>query len=175
MGYFMMGILQILYRGDRYEVIHPITKKVCKIPEKGFRFAEETMRKMLEDDDIMFGADENTLIKPKIRLEDNKSTLKAYYYEDNRVSTKALEKLFNEKSRFSNPKSVSLLKQMFMFAGKKDSIILDFFAGSGTTAQAIMELNAEDKGNRKFILCTNNEISAYNTVAYLHSKGYMTD
>lgn len=175
-GVFHDGdIANTVMGGYKYEVIHPVTGKKCKIPEKGFRFAKETMDIMIENDDIMFGEDETTLIKPKKRLEDKKSTLKAYYYEDNRAATKKLEKIFNEKSRFSNPKSTKLLKMLFSFAGDKDAIILDFFAGSGSTGEAVIELNNEDGGNRTFILCTNNEVSPINTIRYLHDNGEMTD
>jgi adenine-specific DNA-methyltransferase len=175
-GVFHDGdIANTVQGGYKYEVLHPVTHKPCKIPEKGFRFSEPTMRQMLADNNIMFGKDETTLIKPKIRLTENKTTLRAYYYEDNRVATKSLERLFGEKSRFSNPKSVNLLKILISFASGKDATILDFFAGSGSTAEAVMDLNKEDGGKRKFILCTNNEISAINTIRFLHSKGVMLD
>ena len=61
------------------------------------------------------------------------------------------------KGVFDYPKSVFLLKRVIELASKNNSIILDFFAGSGTTGQAVLELNSEDGGNRTFILCTNNE------------------
>lgn len=67
-----------------------------------------------------------------------------------------LESIFNGHF-FDNPKPTSIIKIFLNMNKKKNSIILDFFAGSGTTAQAVMELNEEDCGNRRFILCTNNE------------------
>lgn len=64
---------------------------------------------------------------------------------------------------FSYPKATDLIKKILLMAGtKKDGIILDFYAGSGTTGQAVLELNKEDGGNRQFILCTNNEITEMN-------------
>ena len=54
-------------------------------------------------------------------------------------------------------------------------MVLDFFAGSGTTGHAVMDLNKEDDGNRHFILCTNNEVSTSKYLDYIHSKGYMED
>ncbi|HEC1790148.1 TPA: site-specific DNA-methyltransferase, partial [Campylobacter lari] len=63
-----------------------------------------------------------------------------------------IENIFNGKLIFENPKPTKLIKEIFFANAKKDDIILDFFAGSGTTAQAVMELNAQDNGNRKFIL-----------------------
>lgn len=70
-------------------------------------------------------------------------------------------------------KPLMLLKRILTAANNKNAIVLDFFAGSGTTGHAVMELNAEDGGNRRFILCTNNEISASRTLDYLHYKGYL--
>ncbi len=72
------------------------------------------------------------------------------------LGTIVLRSIFG-KSLFDHPKPVPLIKKTVMLGSDKNSIILDFFAGSGTTAHAILELNKEDGGNRKFILCTNNE------------------
>ena len=175
-GVFHDGdIANTVQGGYKYEVIHPITGKACKIPEKGFRFSQDTMEEMLENNDIVFGEDETTLIKPKIRLLDNLATLRAYYYEDNRSATKNLESIFNEKSRFSNPKSTNLLKMLFGYAASKNATILDFFAGSGSTGEAVLQMNEDDGGSRKFILCTNNEVSARNAVRYLHKRGFLLD
>lgn len=63
-----------------------------------------------------------------------------------------IESMFNGKLVFENPKPTTLIKEIFFANTNQNDIILDFFAGSGTTAQAVMELNAEDNGNRKFIL-----------------------
>ena len=72
--------------------------------------------------------------------------------------TKEITELFGTKI-FSFPKPVGLIKHLIGIATTRNNnaIVLDFFAGSGTTAQAVLELNAEDGDNRKFILCTNNE------------------
>lgn len=67
------------------------------------------------------------------------------------------------KELFDNPKSISLMKYLILLVqGNENSIVLDFFAGSGTTGQAVLELNREDGGNRQFILVTNNEITEAN-------------
>ena len=70
---------------------------------------------------------------------------------------KALEEIFGKIQVFENPKSPELIKHIIKIAEKKDSIVLDFFAGSGTTGQAVMELNKQDNGKRQFILITNND------------------
>ena len=63
-----------------------------------------------------------------------------------------LKKLFDNKAVFDYPKPVEYIKRMLELYTTKDSIVLDFFSGSGTTAQAVMQLNAEDGGNRKYIM-----------------------
>ena len=73
-----------------------------------------------------------------------------------------LESLFNGISLFSNPKPTNLLKILINSVCDNNDIILDFFAGSGTTGHAVLELNKKDGGNRQFILCTNNETTEIN-------------
>ncbi len=85
-------------------------------------------------------------------------------------SGKILLKKILGKDTFSYPKPVELIKHLLRVSTHKDSLILDFFAGSGTTAQAVMELNKEDGGNRKFILGTNNENNICTDVTYKRVK-----
>lgn len=75
--------------------------------------------------------------------------------------TSALTDIFDEKV-FDNPKNVEMIKYLISLHINKNAIVLDFFAGSGTTGQAVLELNQEDDGNRTFILCTNNEVTDIN-------------
>ncbi|VVB69976.1 DNA methylase [uncultured archaeon] len=70
------------------------------------------------------------------------------------------------KTVFDHPKPVPLIKKIVKLGTQKDSIILDFMAGSGTTAQAVLEVNKEDGGNRQFILCTNNENNICSEICY---------
>ena len=87
----------------------------------------------------------------------------------------ALKNIFNSNNNvFDNPKNVGLLKLLISLKNNKDAIVLDFFAGSGTTAQAVMELNQEDNGHRKFILCTNNENQICDNVTYPRIKTVIT-
>jgi adenine-specific DNA-methyltransferase len=137
--------------GYHYTVIHPTTGKPCKVPEKGFRFPEDTLKSMILKDDIVFGDDETTLIKPKTRLENAKDALRSIIYEDGRASSNYLDGLL-KRGVFNNPKSPSVLKRIFGFITSGDDIILDFFAGSGSTGHAVMQLNAEDGDSRRFIL-----------------------
>lgn len=81
--------------------------------------------------------------------------------------------IFNSK-KFDYPKPINLLKYLLNVHANKNSKILDFFAGSGTTAQAVLELNKEDGGNRKFILCTNNENGICENITYQRIKTVIT-
>lgn len=78
------------------------------------------------------------------------------------------------KSKFNNPKPTTLVEYISDFIDKKSSTILDFFAGSGTTGHAVMKLNAEDGGHRKFILCTKNENNICRDVTYERLKTVIT-
>lgn len=145
------NIANTKFGGYTYEVLHPVTGKACKIPEKGFRYPKQTLTSMIANDDIMFGTDETTLIKPKRRLENVRDRLRSVVYEDGRASTKDLESMF-QKEIFKNPKSETVVRRLISFCTDPNSIILDSFAGSGTTAHAVLNLNKQDGGNRKFIL-----------------------
>ena len=151
-GVFHDGdIANTVFGGYKYEIIHPITHKPCKIPEKGFRFAESTMREMIANGDIMFGADETTLIKPKKRIENAKDVLRSVIYEDGRASTKQFETLMS-RDIFQNPKSPMVLGRLMNFVVNDGDIVLDFFSGSGTTAEAVLRNNAKDQKAFHFIM-----------------------
>lgn len=66
--------------------------------------------------------------------------------------------MFDGEEVFSYPKPTSLIKYLIRMCDKKDPLVLDFFAGSGTTGQAVLEFNEENESNARFILVTNNEI-----------------
>jgi len=81
-----------------------------------------------------------------------------------------LEQIFGEKRKFEYPKPVKLIKYLLEIFSQKDFLILDFFAGSGTTGHAVMEKNKEDGGERRFILITNNENQICETITYPRLK-----
>lgn len=143
--------------GYTYDIMHPLTKKVCAKPEYGYRWTQETFEKASNVSDVLWGDDEKIIPKIKKRLDTVTQKLKSYYYEDNRATTSQLKDLFDGKKVFNNPKSVRFIQHILRFTSNKDSLILDFFAGSATTADAVMQLNKEDGGNRKWILCTLDE------------------
>jgi adenine-specific DNA-methyltransferase len=78
-----------------------------------------------------------------------------------------LERLTGQKASFLYPKPLKLIKRIHTLSSNKDSVVLDYFAGSGTTGQATLECNAADGGNRKFILVTNNENDIFEDITML--------
>ena len=139
--------------GYRYDVIHPRTGKPCKQPLMGYRFPPETMKDMLQQNRILFGKDENKIIEIKIYASEYKSKLSSVVELDTRLGSYDLKDIFAQPQRiFDYPKPVQLIRDIVSFATDKDSIVLDSFAGSGTTAHAVLALNREDGGNRRFVL-----------------------
>lgn len=90
------------------------------------------------------------------------------------TGSRDIKNVFNSKVSFSFPKPVPLIKEILMRVSNSEATVLDFFAGSGTTAQAVLELNQADKGNRKFILCTNNENGICEDITFPRIKTVIT-
>ncbi|MBP6912353.1 MAG: site-specific DNA-methyltransferase [Candidatus Pacebacteria bacterium] len=92
-------------------------------------------------------------------------------YSSTAYGTNLLKDIFAELQIFSYPKSLyAVMDSLRVMSDKRDAVILDFFAGSGTTGHAVLELNKQDGGNRKFILCTNNENKICEEVTYERLK-----
>lgn len=142
-----------------YDVIGP-TGKVFNVPQgKHWVYAQETMKQLIEDNRIWFGKDGSSFPAVKQflcevggRKASSLLTFGDYGHTD--MAKKDIIRLFPdlEKVPFDTPKPVKLIKMLCILGSGKDDIILDYFAGSATTAQAVMELNLEEKSNRKFIL-----------------------
>ncbi|MFA7090814.1 MAG: site-specific DNA-methyltransferase [Arcobacteraceae bacterium] len=144
-------------------LMHPITKKPCPIPARGWRNPPVTMQRLLDDDLILFGIDETTQPRRKYLLRENMFENTNSLYE-NGNSDDAL--FTNMGLDFAYPKPVSAVQYLIASIYPQAQIVCDFMAGSGTTAHAVMELNRLDGGGRKFILCTNNENNICTDVTY---------
>ena len=138
--------------GYMFDIIHPKTGKKCPKPQNGWRWPEKTFWAYDAAGDIEWGKDETTQPHVKKRIETAVEYLRTLIYEDNRATTKMLADLFDGHKVFDNPKPVNVLSKVFEFVTQKDSLVLDFFSGSASTAQAIMELNMKDNGTRRFIM-----------------------
>ncbi len=136
-----------------YDVTHPVTKQLCKQPSTGWRYPETKMEERISDNYVHFGKDHTTVPNNKTYLKNTEyQSLTSMRFVDGRSASKRLAKLFGEKV-FTNPKDEFLLKDLFKAIGLNgDDIILDFFAGSGSTFHAAMELNKEQNSRCSTIL-----------------------
>lgn len=160
--------------GPVYDVIHPKTKKVVKIPSRGWLFKKEKLEELILEERISFGENESQVPTHKRYLKQTEKQVPlSFVYNDNRGSMKRLRSLFNGEKLFEFPKDELIIKKFIEFIPmEKDSIILDFFSGSATTAHATMQLNAEDGGSRKFIMVQLPEILDEKSEAF--KEGYRT-
>ena len=137
------------------------------------RFSKETLENYDKDNEIWFGKDGKSIPSRKTFLCDLKTDgivpRTIWKYDDvghNHEARQELNALFDGESYFDTPKPVRLIKRMLEIGTSSNDIILDFFAGSGTTAHAVMELNQEDGGERKYILVQLPETTDANSEAY---------
>lgn len=142
--------------GPMYDVIHPVTGKVCKKPVSGWRYSNpERLQEEISKGHVVFGPDESTV--PRVRLnlfEQSSEVLRSVHFSYAQTATNEFLQIFEGKRVFDNPKSISDIKQLVEYVTDRggEDVILDFFSGSATTAHAVMQLNAEDGGHRKFIM-----------------------
>lgn len=161
---------------------HPLSGEECPLPSKGWRNPSSTMSKLLGTEEPYEIA--GLCIKGEIIFSHKKNGQlnipeRIYYLDEN--MTENVPSLYNDGSSddtllaqlgisFEYPKTVSVAKYLLKNIHPSPKIILDFFAGSGTTLQAIMELNAEDNLSRTGILCTNNENRICEDCTYKRNK-----
>ena len=150
--------------GTSFEIINPHTGKK-DLPPKGryWAFSKNTMDEWINSGKFVFkknhkDGERGFFIKKYVKeLNSRNKQVDSLFGIDNKymnqVATKYLrDEIFNGLDMFSSPKPNEFIKKILMYTGKKDALVLDFFAGSSTTADAVMQLNAEDGGNRKFIM-----------------------
>ena len=139
--------------GYRYDVLHPVTSKPCKQPLMGYRFPKETMEKLIQQGKIIFGETEDKIVELKLYASEYQEKMSSVFELDGRIGAYDLKMIFPDCIKaFTNPKPVYLVHKLISFVVHDNDIVLDFFSGSATTAHAVMQLNAEDGGHRKFIM-----------------------
>lgn len=136
-----------------YDVTHPDTGIVCKPPASGWRYPEKEMKERIQDKRVHFGFDHTTVPKNKTYLKDTEfQSLTSMRYVDGRAASNRLKDIFGEKV-FTNPKDEFLLADLIKAMDVKgQDIVLDFFAGSGSTAHAVFERNRQHGSNCRSIL-----------------------
>ncbi|EMV1502748.1 site-specific DNA-methyltransferase [Salmonella enterica] len=139
--------------GYFYDIIHPLTKKPCKKPAGGWRFVEKTMMQKISENKIHFGKDHTVVPNNKTYLKDTEfQSLTSIKFKDGRAASNMLKNLFGQKDIFTNPKDVGLLSDIFKALNVEgQDIVLDFFAGSASTAHAIYNMNCNEEKELKFI------------------------
>jgi adenine-specific DNA-methyltransferase len=146
-------------KGYFYDVLHPVTGKPCKKPKGGWRFIESTMKDELAKDLIHFGPDESTVPCRKSFLHETEfMSPRSVLYQDGRAATNLVRNMLGERDLFTNPKDTTVLSRLLSLWSAKGDIVIDPFAGSGSTAHALFDLVRQKQGIRKFILV---EMSPY--------------
>lgn len=149
--------------GPRYDVLHPVTKKPCKVPDRGWRWTKETFNSVVDYTNveklhdgsficggIWFAKDEHTQPSSIKYLDEVSNFLLRSIISTKSEGGISLKDLTKES--FDYPKPTNLIETLLRSLNSHDGLYLDSFAGSGTTAHAVMNLNQQDGGNRKFIL-----------------------
>lgn len=151
------------------------TGKVWKCPPKGWRMKQSKIKDLENDGRLVLTG--NTLrVKDYWNERENPGKRIDTLWNDlsqNTAGSGELETIMGKPNTFDNPKPTDLIRRCLTIAGKS-SVVLDFFAGSGTTGQAVLEMNIEDGGNRRFILCTNNQNGICENVTYQRMKTFIT-
>lgn len=140
-------------------VTSPITGKTFDVPAgKHWVYSKENLLGLVQDNQIWFGVDGNSFPRKKRFLsdvQDGRTPSTLWLSDDvghNQTATREVKALFDNKKIFDFPKPVDYIKQFIKILTNKDSIVLDFFSGAATTAHAVMQMNSEDSGHRKFIM-----------------------
>ena len=134
--------------GNMEPLYNPITKKNDPVPPNGYRYSPEKLKELVKEDRIHFHTDGSLPAVKRYLNENLKQRPKAIMSDDQRPDDKLLKSF---KTPFSNPKQLAFITRILSIF-PSDATFLDFFAGSATTAHAVMSLNAQDNGKRKFIM-----------------------
>nr|WP_312540120.1 site-specific DNA-methyltransferase [Moraxella sp. CTOTU47616] len=161
-----------------YEITTPSGRKIMPPNGRCWLLTQDRFEEFKADKRIWFGEDGNNVPRIKRFLSEVKNSvtpMTIWKYQDvghSQSASQNLKKLFDGQSFFTYPKPVELISRIVKLYSSKNDIVMDFFAGSSTTAHAVMQLNAEDGGNRKFIMVQIPE--ATDSKSEAHKAGYPT-
>ncbi|WP_032946667.1 site-specific DNA-methyltransferase [Lactococcus lactis] len=161
-----------------YEIVTPSGRKTTPPSGYSWRLSRERFDEYVSDNRIWFGPNGDAVPSIKRFLSEVKQTIvpmTIWKYEDvghSQSASQYLKRLFDDKAYFSYPKPVPLIQRIVELYSNPDSIVLDFFSGSATTAEAVMRMNVEDGGNRRFIMVQLPEQLSEKDVAF--KNGYKT-
>nr|WP_313078788.1 site-specific DNA-methyltransferase [Moraxella sp.] len=161
-----------------YEITTPSGRKIMPPNGRCWLLTQDRFEEFKADKRIWFGEDGNNVPRIKRFLSEVKNSvtpMTIWKYQDvghSQSASQNLKKLFDGQSFFTYPKPVELISRIVKLYSSKNDIVMDFFAGSSTTAHAVMQLNAEDGGNRQFIMVQIPEATDSKSEAY--KAGYPT-
>ncbi len=162
-----------------YPITTPRGKVVYPATGRCWNTSKERFEELIKDNRVYFGEDGDNVPRLKrflSEIQEGMTPTTMWKYQDvghNQEGRQELKKLFDDKGYFDGPKPVRLLRRILQVANlPDDAIVLDFFSGSATTAHAVMELNAEDGGNRQFIMVQAPELCDKKSFAFM--AGYKT-
>ncbi len=155
-----------------YEITTPNGRKILPPNGRCWLYTKERFQEMINDNRIWFGADGNNVPRVKRFLSEVKqgiTPMTIWKYNEvghSQDASQSLKKLFGGKSYFTYPKPVELIKRCIRLYSEPDCLVMDFFSGSATTAQAVMEINAEDNSKLQYIMVQIPEKTEEKTDAY---------
>ena len=135
-----------------YRPLHPMTGNACPYPKRGWNCGKEAFDRLVADNRISWGENEEKVPQFKRFLQDVSQNIGKSVIVDYADGEKQTSALFGRAGVFMAPKPTSFVGRLVGHTGRKDETVLDFFGGSGSTAHAVVELNREDGGCRRFIL-----------------------
>lgn len=156
----------------RFDVMHPVTGNPVLVPGRGWGASKPKMDEWIADGKVFFGPDHTT--SPRFKrflIETDSQTMKPSFELKRIQSALHLERILGDK-RFPFPKDHGVLMRWIRAVAPQNAVVVDFFAGSGSTAEAVIRLNGEDGGNRQAILVTNNELGK-DEDKKLRAQGYL--
>lgn len=153
--------LDPIYANNPYDVDYIIEKpngiKLSRPTGRYWRYSEETIKKAIDEGKIIWGKDDSYPMLKRYLYEVSDGLVPTTLFDrnfagDNMQGNDEIKQLFKIEKIFAYPKPTKLLKRLLQIGANKNDIVLDFFSGSATTAHAVMQLNAEDGGHRKYIM-----------------------
>ena len=151
-----------------YTIVNPDTGRPCVVPDRGWGKPLAELQRLQNEGLIWYGDESTPPRMISYITGDDLSVPDNFWFYDNSPDVSMLNEQIFDRKLFSNPKPVDLIKHILTIIRKPNAVVLDFFAGSGTTGHAVLEMNRSDNGERTFILCTINETTELtpNGVAY---------
>ena len=166
-GLYAYADLSAPKNGLRYEVVNPNTGITVALPSRGWSVSEETFKELIATDNIIWGASDKQQPLKKFYLKDTPDqVIRTIMSLPSRSPERLLQRILGNEITFRQVKDLDFMKRIIDVFTEEDAVILDFFAGSGTTGHAVLELNYEnpDSSKRQFILVNNDEGAVYSKV-----------